>query len=349
MDQSKSMNSGPHKPGAVRRKAIVLSPEVLIKESLLQADKKLPLLIEPAVDGLSLPQWTTNNRDFILERLRTHGGILFRGFEVSSVNDFEVVLQALAGELLEYSYRSTPRTQVSGRIYTSTEYPAHQTIPLHNEMSYMRDWPMILGFCCLEVATEGGETPIADSRNVFNLIDPAIRDRFVRKGVMYVRNYGDGLDLSWQNVFQTDDRAEVEAYCRTAEIEFEWKNENELRTWQVCQAVAKHPHTGEMVWFNQAHLFHVSSLTSEIRDSLFASVDGEPPRNAYYGDGSPIEDEALEEIRAAYARAAVIFPWQGRDVLVLDNMLAAHGRMPYRGPRQIVVGMGAQSAGSHSA
>jgi hypothetical protein len=166
---------------------------------------------------------------------------------------------------------------------------------------------------------------------------------------MYVRNYGDGLDLSWQNVFQTDDRAKVEAYCRTAEIEFEWKNENELRTWQVCQAVAKHPHTGEMVWFNQAHLFHVSSLTSEIRDSLFASVDGEPPRNAYYGDGSPIEDEALEEIRAAYARAAVIFPWQGRDVLVLDNMLAAHGRMPYRGPRQIVVGMGAQSAGSHSA
>lgn len=336
------------KPGAVRRKAIALSPEVLIKESLLRTDTSLPLVLEPAVDGLSLPRWAMTNRDFIGQRLRSHGGILFRGFNVSSVDEFELFLQSLAGDLLEYSYRSTPRSQVSGRIYTSTEYPAHQTIPLHNEMSYTRNWPMMLGLFCVEVAPEGGETPIADSRNVFNLIDRSIRDRFVRKNVMYVRNYGDALDLSWQNVFQTDDRAEVEAYCRKTGIEFEWKSENELRTRQVCQAVATHPHTGEMVWFNQAHLFHVSSLKSEVRESLLASAGGDPPRNAYYGDGSPIEDAVLEEIRAAYANEAVVFTWQKRDILVLDNMLAAHGRRPYRGARKIVVGMG-QPFGSQSA
>ena len=335
MDELESM-----KPGTVRRKAIQLSPEGLINERLLHAERSLPLSIVPALEGLSLPQWATTNRDFIRQRLQRHGGILFRGFDVNSVNEFELFLQSLTGDLLDYSYRSTPRSQVSGRIYTSTEYPAHQTIPLHNEMSYTRNWPMTIGFFCVEVAPEVGETPIGDSRNVFKRIDPSIRDRFARKQVMYVRNYGDTLDLSWQNVFQTEDRAEVEAYCRNAGIEFEWKSEKELSTRQVCQAIATHPATGESVWFNQAHLFHVSNLGSEIRDSLLSRAAGEPPRNACYGDGSPIEDEALDEIRAAYDAETVVFSWQKHDVLLLDNMLAAHGRKPYRGTRKIVVGMG---------
>ena len=336
MDQPHSMNA---KPGTVRRKAIALTSEALIRESLLRADVSLPLVLEPALDALSLPEWAMNNHDFILQKLRNHGAILFRGFNINSVEEFERFLRSLVGDLLEYSYRSTPRSEVTGRIYTSTEYPAHQSIPLHNEMSYTRDWPMMIGFFCVEAASEGGETPIADSRRVFNLIAPAIRERFVRKGVMYVRNYGEALDLSWQNVFQTSARAEVEAYCRKTGIEFEWKN-NILRTCQVCQAVANHPHTGELVWFNQAHLFHVSSLDSEIKDSLLSLADGEPPRNAYYGDGTPINESDLEEIRETYAKEAVVFSWQKQDILVLDNMLAAHGRRPFRGSRKVVVGMG---------
>lgn len=341
MDQPQSIKP----PGIVKRKAIHAS-DAFITERLLDPERSLPLLIEPAIHGVSLPDWAGNNHHFIRQRLQRHGGILFRGFDLSSVDDFELLLRSLSGELLEYSYRSTPRTQVSGRIYTSTEYPAHQTIPLHNEMSYTRQWPMILGFFCLEVAPEGGETPIADSRKVFNLIDPAVRDRFADKQVMYVRNYGEALDLSWQNVFQTEDRDEVEAYCRSAGIDFEWKSTNELRTRQVCQATATHPDTGEQVWFNQAHLFHVSSLGTQTREALMSSSDEEPPRNACYGDGSPIEDGALAEIRAAYDRETVLFPWQPRDVLLLDNMLAAHGRRPYRGSRKIVVGMGQALLGS---
>jgi alpha-ketoglutarate-dependent taurine dioxygenase len=326
----------------IKRKAIHPT-DALIKERLLDPARNLPLLIEPSFHGVSLPDWAVSNREFIRQRLQRHGGILFRGFNLSSIDEFQLLLQSLAGELLEYSYRSTPRTQVSGRIYTSTEYPAHQTIPLHNEMSYTRNWPMILGFFCVEVAPEGGETPIADSRGVFNRIDPAIRNQFARKGVMYVRNYGEALDLSWQNVFQTEDREEVEAYCRSSGIEFEWKSNNELRTTHVCQAIGTHPETGEQVWFNQAHLFHISSLEPQVRESLLSSSAGEPPRNAYYGDGSPIETAALEEIRSAYDEEIVVFPWQQRDVLLLDNMLAAHGRRPYRGKRKIVVGMGQSS------
>jgi len=327
------------KPADIRRKSILLNQEALVRESFLNA-RRLPLVFEPAVDGLSLTEWAKANRDLIDQKLLQSGAILFRGFNLRTVEAFEELMKLLTGELLEYSYRSTPRTQVSGRIYTSTEYPAHQSIPLHNEMSYTRQWPMRLGFFCVTPADEGGETPIADSRRVFDKIEPAIRERFSREQVSYVRNYGDALDLPWQDVFQTNERAKAEEFCRQAGIEFAWKGNDELRTTQICQAVARHPVTGEMVWFNQAHLFHVSSLKSEIRDSLLASSADEPPRNAYYGDGSAIADNDLDQIRAAYEGATVIFPWQKADVLIVDNMLVAHGRKPYRGARQIVVGMG---------
>ena len=328
------------KPGATTRKTITLSQETLVRESFLSDGGSLPLVFQPAVDGLSLSHWTKRNHDLIKERLSRSGAILFRGFNLSTVAEFEEFMSILAGDLLDYAYRSTPRTQLSGKIFTSTEYPAHQTIPLHNELSYMRQWPMVIGFFCIEPALEGGETPLVDSRAVFDRIDPMIRERFSRKRVMYVRNYREGLDLSWQNVFQTESRNTVEEFCRKAEIEFEWKGEDRLRTSQVCQGVANHPRTGELVWFNQAHLFHVSSLKTELRESLLASANGEPPRNAFYGDGSPLIDADLDQIREAYNSQAIVIAWRRNDILVCDNMLVAHGRRPFRGERKIAVSMG---------
>jgi len=297
--------------------------------------------LQPSIEGVSLLQWLETNRQSVLDKLHTTGAVLCRGFDLLSIETFEQLLTSLSGELLDYSYRSTPRNQVSGKIYTSTHYPAHQTIALHNEMSYSRQWPMIIGFFCVQPAAEGGETPLADSRKVFAQIDPEIREEFTRKQVMYVRNYDDdALDLSWREVFQTDSRAEVENYCLKAGMKAQWHGDRQLRTSQVCQAVIEHPLTGEMVWFNQAHLFHVSSLEQDVRSLLQSTSGGNEPRNAFFGDGSEIDEAALEHIRSVYEKEKVTFPWQRGDVLLLDNILKAHGRKPYRGPRQIVVGMG---------
>ena len=329
---------------SVKPKAINLSSRTLVRTDEIAPGEPLPLVVQPEVRDVDLADWATKNRDFVESELRSRGGLLFRGFNTRSVADFESFTKALFSQMLEYHERSTPRTEVSKNIYTSTEYPPEQSIALHNEFSYARSWPMRISFFCVEAPSQGGQTPIADSRKVYRLIDPEIRDRFIGKQVQYVRNYGSTIDLPWQTVFQTSDKQEVEDYCRKAPIECEWQDGDRLRTRQVRRATAVHPVTGEVVWFNQAHLFHISNLEADIRRSLVETfADGDLPRNAYYGDGTVIGDQELEEIREAYRKASVIFAWREGDLLLLDNMLVAHGRFPYQGPRRILTAMGDRS------
>jgi hypothetical protein len=158
---------------------------------------------------------------------------------------------------------------------------------------------------------------------------------------MYVRNYIEGLDVSWQDFFHTTDKMVVENYCCQSSIDSEWFSGNGLRTRKVRSAISQHPKTGDSVFFNQVQLHHVSCLEPAVRAYLL-TIFGEEnlPRNVYYGDGSPIEDSVMAEIAAVYQEAKVSFPWQQGDVLMLDNMLTAHGRNPYVGSRKIVVAMG---------
>ncbi len=158
---------------------------------------------------------------------------------------------------------------------------------------------------------------------------------------MYVRNYTEGLDVKWQSFYGTEERSRVEELCRQAGVDFEWTRGDGLRTRQLCPAVIRHPRTGEMAFFNQLQLHHVSCLDTTVRESLASLMPLDDfPRNVHYGDGTPIEDSVMDEVRGIYREAAVAFPWRPGDVLMLDNMLIAHARNPYVGERKIVVAMG---------
>jgi alpha-ketoglutarate-dependent taurine dioxygenase len=295
---------------------------------------------QPVVPSVDLQHWVRASRDRVEALLGDRGAILFRGFQLSGPEDFQNVVRAWSPQLLNYTYGSTPRSRsaVAG-VYTSTEYPADQSIPQHNEMSYALIWPKHLWFYCDTAARAGGATPLADGRRVINRLDGAVRSSFADRGVRYIRNYGTGFDLRWQQAFETDSRADVEALCRAQGIEFAWRGQDQLRTSQVCQAVIRHPGTGAELWFNQAHLFHTSALAADVRAELLAGDHSELPRQAYYGDGKPIADSVLDEIRAAYDSETVREPWQDGDILLIDNMLVSHGRDPYEGPRRVLVAM----------
>ncbi|RBQ20688.1 TauD/TfdA family dioxygenase [Spongiactinospora rosea] len=321
------------------RKSISVSKDSLVRVDPL-AEGSRAVMCAPTVAGLDAREWLSSSGDTLARLRAEHGAVLLRGFTPLDAAGLAELATALTGGLRDYDNRSTPRQRVDGNVFTSTEYPPDQTIPAHNEMSYTASWPSTLFLTCLVPAAEGGETPVADSARVHSRLPAETRERFERDGVMYVRNFGHGLDLSWQEVFQTEDRDEVDAYCANNGIQVEWLGGERLRTRHVVQATITSRATGERVWFNQAHLFHVSSLPEGVRRELLESfAEDELPRNAMYGDGSPLDPEHLAQIRAAYDAEEIALPWRTGDVMIVDNEQFSHGRRPYSGARKVLVAM----------
>jgi alpha-ketoglutarate-dependent taurine dioxygenase len=267
------------------------------------------------------------------------GAVLLRGFSVGGLSGFEAAVRALSGEPLSYVERSSPRRAMRGNIYTSTEYPAEEEIFLHNENSYQASWPSRLHFYCVEPAGTGGATPIADTRRILRSIDPAVRTEFRTRGWMLVRNYRDDVGLSWKEAFNTSHRSEVVDYCVSNGIDCRWEHGG-LQTTSVREAIHRHPQSGELVWFNHLTVFHVSTMRPFVKDALLELCGPEGlPSNAFYGDGESISPEILDHLRACYRSCATRFDYERNDVLVIDNMLTAHGREPFTGSRRIAVAM----------
>ncbi|MFI7633172.1 TauD/TfdA family dioxygenase [Nonomuraea sp. NPDC049400] len=325
-----------------RRKPVLIDAADLVTMESLVPDGSLPLVIRPS-KRVDLVTWTEANRELLERRLHTHGAILFRDFGVREVAEFERFALALTPDLLNYVEGSSPRTMLAEKVYTSTEYPPEYPISLHNELSYAHKWPAKLFFFCQTAPRSGGETPIADCRRVLRMLPQDLVSRFTRSGVRYLRNLrdADGPGLAWSTVFETRDKDFVERYCAEGGIDFQWHADGSLQTSQVRPAVIRHPVTGEPVWFNQADQWHPSNLGEELSAALNSVADAaELPINAAFGDGSPIDVRDLGLVRRTIRTAMVRFAWKEGDILLIDNMLVAHGRMPFTGPRRVLVTMG---------
>ncbi|MFZ6013351.1 MAG: amino acid adenylation domain-containing protein [Bacteroidota bacterium] len=314
-------------------------PTSLVTESLMASQQLLPHVVTANRKDVDLKQWISDNLDKVKTILLRNGAVLFRNFEVQSIAVFESIVAAYGENMVTYDFASTPRTKLKDKIYTSTEYPADQEILMHNEMAYTNNYPNHLWFFCHLPSQEGGATPLLDSRTVYEKLDPRVKEKFEKEKLMYVRYYHDKLDLSWKKAFQTEHREDVEAYCRKNGISFEWVEPGLLRTSEICEAVVTHPVTNQKVWFNQAHLFHISSVDEGIRNELTDLVGTRYPRNVYFGNGEEISDADLRIIKQSLLQHRIAFPWRQDDVLLVDNMLVAHGRMPYKGDRKIIVAM----------
>ncbi|MBP5972963.1 TauD/TfdA family dioxygenase [Brasilonema sp. CT11] len=324
----------------IQRRSITLSESELIKIEFLQSDQSLPLVVQPTVENFDLVDWLEVNQHLIETKLLKSGAILLRGFHLDTVIAFEQVCLTLCPDLFNENGEH-PRETISTNIYTPVFYPATKKLLWHNENSFNYQWPQKIFFGCRQPPIQGGETPLVDSRKVFELINPKIRERFIEKKVMYLRNYEYGLGLDWQTVFQTQDKAEVEAVCREKFIDCEWKDNGGLRTRSVRPAVVRHPQSGELTWFAQPQHWHTSCLDMETQEALLFSFRQEDlPRNCYYGDGSPIENSVIEEICGIYQQLEISFPWETGDLLMLDNLLTAHGRNSFVGERKLLVAMG---------
>ncbi|WP_051830324.1 MULTISPECIES: TauD/TfdA family dioxygenase [Streptomyces] len=298
-------------------------------------EEQLPLVLESESD-VDLPAWIAAHREELRADLHRHGALLFRSAQRP---DFDAVVQAFSGELVEYQGGAAIRSRVGQNTYTASEYPEELDIRLHSEFCYSNDWPMLLFFQCDIEPQDRGQTPIADNRKILAAIPEHIRAQFAERGLLYTRGYG--YNRTWQRSYETDSREEVEAVCAREGRTVEWIGDDRLRTSERRVAVAEHPVTGEPVWFNYAHGFHISRMDSGIRDALSTSPEDTDeqlwPNNVYWGDGSDIDPETITVVNDIVEQHAVQFDWREGDVLVVDNMLAAHGRRPFSGPRRILL------------
>lgn len=311
-----------------------------IRTALLDEKRVFPLVIEATDADLDAVAWATSQRDFIEQHLRTHAGILFRNFGLTTPQEFEAFAEAIQPGLYG-NYGDLPKKEGGRNTYRSTPYPERQMILYHNESSHLERWPRKQLFFCEFPSPVGGATPIVDCREMLRQLPTDVVGEFERKGLLYVRTFTRNLDVSWQDFFKTDSKEEVEARLKEAGIEWQWFGDDELQTRTRCPAVVTHPVTGDRVFFNQVQLHHVSCLEPDVKEDLLGMVGQERlPRNVYFGDGSVISDEMMKVVGEAYEACAVRFDWRRGDVVMVDNMLAAHARDPYEGPRKIVVAMG---------
>jgi alpha-ketoglutarate-dependent taurine dioxygenase len=298
-----------------------------------------PIVITAAADASAdgLRRVLQLHRDELDSLLQVHGGILFRGFALNGAEDFRACAECLGAQPFDYVGGNTPRTPIAQDVYTSTEYPASEVISMHNEMSYLPRWPRRLFFYSLVPAQKGGQTSLANSRDVLRSIPADIVSRLRAKKVNYIRNFQPAkrLGKSWQATYLTDIREEVEQIIASQGSTHAWLPNGVLRVTTHCEPMLAHPQTGDELWFNQVHQWHPSALPAPIRAMYEDALGtGHLPHDCAYGDGEPLEEEALSEIRRALETNKLLFDWQRHDLLMIDNMLMMHGREPFKGERR---------------
>ena len=332
---------------------------------------QLPLVVEARGErtATALASWLRADGAWVSEALTHHGAILFRDFDIADAPAFEHVARAIDDDLKCDYLGTSPRDALTGYVFTASELPPYYPIPQHCEMSFVAAPPRRLFFCCLVPPAPGcGETPLADFRRVLADLDPAVVARFEARGLRIVRNYsgpsgGRRFDpwrlKRWDEMFGTTDRHEVETRCRREGFEPIWTRGDGLRIVSHQAATRTHPVTGVRVWHNHVTTFHPTQAAAEYRRiyglrptwrhlalwnvaGLLERVQrrrdpDELAMHCTYGDGGEIPVADLEAVRDAVWRHMVAFSWQRGDVLAIDNYAVSHGRLPYRGPRQIAV------------
>lgn len=323
-----------------------MTPETAVPQPtglpVLSHPGRPPIIRTPRLaDQASARSWLVEHMEAIRAELLCHGHLLIRGLPIKRQEHFAELRDILVRRRAAYKEKATPRSDYGADVYSSTDLPPVQPIRQHNENSYTLDFPGLLLFCCLDAPDAGGATTVADVRQVRAALPSDLVERFRAKGWLLTRNYHAHAGLTWQTAFATDEREEVAEYCARNLIGHSWQGDAGLRTVQRRSALIRHPQTQEQVWFNHAAFWSRWSLDKDVLEvmEMTYGTDG-LPFDTSFGDGGELSAEDVNVLNEAYDSATRRESWQPGDLMLVDNILSAHGRDAYRGSRKILVAMG---------
>ena len=298
---------------------------------------KPPMLQVDATDDAA--RWVAEHRDALRAAVVQHGALLVRGLKLHDAAGTESVFRRL-GSLMTEKEAFAARRSYSHSVYSSSKWPPNQQMCMHHELSYVLEFPSVMLFACLIAPTDGGATPVADSRTLLRALPTGLIERFEREGWLLVRNYNNEIGAPIAEAFGADDRRTVESYCRANAITFEWQRDGALRTWQRRSAVVRHPRTGQRCWFNQIAFLNEWTIDPEVREYL-VEIYGEDglPFNTRFGNGEAIGADVVQLINEVYEANTAREQWQSGDLMLVDNVSTAHGRERSEGPREVLVAM----------
>ena len=210
------------------------------EQKVLEDGTVFPLVLAPApgqrdgaVNTRALERWIAGNRPFLAESLLRHGAILFRGFGLSSPQDFCTTVEATGMGNIPYIGGAAVRHNiVKDRVYTTNESPPQEPIPFHHEMAQTPNPPTHIFFFCDVEPPKGGETPIILSHRVYDNMRknfPEFTKKVEKIGVKYRRVMPDqddessAIGRSWRSTFLTQDKSEAEERMRDIGTTWTWR------------------------------------------------------------------------------------------------------------------------------
>jgi len=303
-------------------------------------------------DSIALDQacaWISEHRQDLLEKCTTHGAILFRNFPLKTALDFDRFIAAfnLPNFPYEESLSNAVRVNKTPRVFTANEAPPTVTIYLHHEMAQTPIHPSRLFFFCEQAAQSGGATPICRSDVLWERLAARCPD-FARncqtRGLRYsnvmppANDATSGMGRSWQSTLRTESKEAAEKRLRDLGYSYDWLPDGSLRaTTPILPAVRKLS-DGRTTFFNQ--LIAAAMGWKDARN--------DPSKSITFGDGSPLDGDAVILATQLGEELSFDIPWQSGDVALVDNYVTMHGRRTFSGTRKVLASLvGAQSAATN--
>lgn len=323
-----------------------------------------PVIVEARADRLRQDEvfarsWFQEHKDGFDGALAEVGALILRGFPLSDAQSFSRFIQHYPSMPSGYAGGGAKRSEVADRVYDTVQSRAPTSrIGMHQEMSYLPNYPKQLAFFCHVPATTGGETLIADIRRLEPLIPSQLFNGVKEKGLRFIRStrapdqhveapqkHQDYLRFyyrPWPEAYGTTDRAKVESEMQLAGQDVEWLSDGGLVTRYTSPGFVPHPRTGKSGWFNSITIYHGNHVAADLPPEVYARAfpAGAPkPFDVLFGDGTPLPEGDVLELCRLQDSISVAPRWQAGDLMLVDNILTAHGGNSWTGPRDVLVSM----------